>query len=194
MSAATAAPAPMDRNLYLATQVDQSSINHITRSILDIERSDAVLAAYYKGQGMEYVPRPITLYIDSYGGECYACFGLLSVMDLCSTPIRTVVTGCAMSCGFLIAIHGHERVAYPNATMMFHQVSSFFEGKAADLFQDAAEVKRLQEKLERATLRRTKITKEQLRRNYETKTDWFMAPPEALRLGVIDSIAKRNIF
>ena len=187
-------PPAKERTLYLSNQVSQSTIHALVRDILAIERSDAALATYYQGRGMAYNPEPITLYVDSYGGECYSCFGLLSVMDMCATPIRTVVTGCAMSCGFLIAIHGHERIAYPNATLMFHQVSAYTEGKVGDMKVDMAEAVRLQDKIEVMTLRRTKLTKSQLKKNRELKEDWFMAPAEALKLGVIDRIAKSNIL
>ena len=185
---------PKAREIFLATQVDQQSMHKISKEILDIERHDIELCERLAKDGIEYSPKPITLYIDSYGGEVYSCFGLLSIMDMCTTPIRTVVTGCAMSCGFLIAIHGHERIAYPNATMMYHQVSSYAEGKISDMMQDAQEGTRLQERIERMTLSKTKITKARLRKVYETKTDWYIPVSMALRLGVVDRVAKSNVL
>lgn len=187
-------PTPKERNIYLTGDVLQSSMNRLTKEILEIERDDKRLQRIYKEHGLSYKPKHINFYIDTYGGAVYACFGLISVMDLCTTPIRTIVTGCAMSCGYIITIHGHERVAYPNSTIMYHQVSNYSEGKIADIEQDTAETLRLQTKLEDMTLKRTKITKDQLIENYNTKVDWFMTAGQALKLGVVDKIAKSNIF
>jgi hypothetical protein len=74
-------PIPKERNLYLAKQVDQDSINEITKAIIDINDEDADLAKLAELYGMTYKPKPIMLYIDSYCGAVYQCFGLLSVMD-----------------------------------------------------------------------------------------------------------------
>lgn len=189
-----APPTPKERNLYLSSQVTQSSMLGLVKDILAIERDDRLVAAYYQTRGMDYKPEPIQIYIDSYGGECYSCFGLLSVMDLCTTPIRTIVTGCAMSCGFLIAISGHERIAYPHATFMHHGVSAYTEGKLGDMKVDLEEAMRLQNIGDSRVVRRTKITKAQLRKLNDQKADWYLNPSEALRLGVVHSIAKTNVL
>jgi ATP-dependent Clp protease protease subunit len=93
-----------------------------------------------------------------------------------------------MSCGFLIAIAGHKRYAYPMATLMYHQVSSGAIGKAKDLEEDLIETKRLQKMLEKHTLDCTKIKKKKLKEVYKTKLDWFMTPKEAKELNVIDDV------
>lgn len=187
-------PVPKDRNLYLCSDINQSSINSLVVDILDIERSDVELAYHYDTAGIVYKPKPINLYIDSNGGECYASNGLISVIELCSTPVRTIVTGCAMSCAFIIAVAGHERIAYPNSTLMHHGVSVALSGNVDSIKMDLSECSRLQKLGDNLILKRTKITREQLRKNNETKTDWYMTPAQALKLGVIDGIAKRNIL
>lgn len=183
-------PIPKERNLYLAKQVDQDSINEITKVIIDINDEDADLAKLAELYGMTYKPKPIMLYIDSYGGAVYQCFGLLSVMDKSKVPVHTVVTGAAMSCGFMIAITGHRRYSYEKATHMYHQVSSTVWGKLKDIEEDVEEAKRLQLMIEEHTLEHTKMTKEMLSENYKTKKDWFISSKEALKLGIIDEIIK----
>ncbi len=90
---------PKDRNIYFTKQVDQSSIGDLTKHIIEINEDDKHLKKVYSVYGIEYKPKPIKIYIDSYGGAVYQCFGLLSVMERSKTPIHTIVTGCAMSCG-----------------------------------------------------------------------------------------------
>lgn len=185
---------PRDRVLFLSQQVTQESMLALTREIIAIETSDTQLADYYAGIGGEYKPQPIRIYIDSYGGEVYSCLGLLSVMELCSTPIQTIVTGCAMSCGFMILIGGHERIAYPNSTVMLHQVSTWHEGKLGDIITDMKETVRLQKIIEKLVKGKTKITAEDLVDNFTQKEDWFMSSREALKLGVVDRIARSNVL
>lgn len=103
-------------------------------------------------------------------------------------PIHTIVTGCAMSCGFLIAISGHERYAYDKSTFMYHQVSSGAIGKAKEMEEEIIETKRLQKMIEDHTIANTGLTRKQLKDNYDAKHDWFMNAKEALKYKVIDAI------
>lgn len=179
---------PKDRNLFLAQQVTQDSINKISQAIIEINEDDAELEKIYALHDIDYVPKPIKLYIDSYGGYVYQCFGLLGIMKASKTPVHTIVTGCAMSCGFLISVSGHKRFGYPKATYMYHQVSSVAVGKVKDLEEDVIETKRLQKMIEDITLQNTRITEKKLEKIYKTKKDWFMDSEEALKLKVIDEI------
>ena len=92
-------PKPKARNLYLPEQVNQESMNKLTKAIIEINESDEYLNKLYGLHGIDYAPGPIKMYIDSYGGAVYQCFGLLGVMEKSVTPIHTIVTGAAMSCG-----------------------------------------------------------------------------------------------
>ena len=181
-------PVAKSRNLYLAKQVNQDSMNEISKAIIDINESDKFLAACAELHGMSYTPKPIKLYIDSYGGYACQCLGLLGIMKQSEVPVHTIVTGCAMSCGFLISIAGHKRFAYDKATLMYHQVSSGAWGKLKDMEEDIMETKRLQKLVEAHTIEQTKLTRKQLKDNFETKKDWFMTSKEALKYGVIDEI------
>ena len=181
-------PKPRARTLYLPEQVNQESMNKLTKSIIEINKSDSYLKKLYGINDIEYVPKPIEIYIDSYGGAVYQCFGLLGVMDKSVTPVHTIVTGAAMSCGFMILISGHKRFGYEMSTPLYHQVSSSSRGKVQDLEENLQETKRLQQKIEEITLQRTTISKKKLKEILKNKVDWYMTAQEALALGVIDEI------
>lgn len=163
-------------------------MNKLTKAILEINEDDAYLANLYGVHHIDYRPQPIKIYIDSYGGAVYQCFGLLGVMEKSETPIHTIVTGAAMSCGFMILISGHERFGYTHSTPLYHQVSSGFYGKIKDMEEHLEESKRLQKKIEDLTLARTNISKKKLAEILKNKIDWYMSAEEALSLGVIDKI------
>lgn len=179
---------PKERNLYFTRQVDQSSIADLTQSIIEINNHDAFLMKLYPVYGLSYKPAPIKIFIDSYGGYVYQCFGLLSVMDNSKTPIHTILTGAAMSCGFMMLIHGHKRYSYKNGTAMYHQVSSGAWGKLKEMEEEIEETQRLQKKIMEMTVKRTKISLATLEENFRIKKDWFMDADTALINGVIDEI------
>lgn len=179
---------PKERQIYFTKQVDQSSIAELTRQIIEINDDDRHLEKLYRVYDLEYKPKPIKVYIDSYGGAVYQCFGLLSVIERSQTPVHTIVTGCAMSCGFLILLAGHKRFAHKMSTPLYHQVSTGFFGKVQDMEEKLEEAKRLQTQIEDYTKSRTKIGKKKLREILENKKDWYMSADEALELGVVDEI------
>lgn len=181
-------PEPKERNLFLSAQVTQDSMNNISRSIIAINEHDEYISKIYDAHDLEYNPKPIKLYIDSYGGYVYQCMGLLGIMKASKVAVHTIVTGCAMSCGFLISISGHKRFGYPKSTYLYHQVSSGAYGTAKDLEEEVIEVSRLQKMVEEITLENTRISQKKLDRIYKTKKDWFMNTDEALKLGVIDHV------
>jgi len=179
---------PKNRDLFFTKQVDQSSIGELTQKIIEINQDDEHLKKLYKVYGLDYNPEPIKLYIDSYGGLVYQCFGLLSVMERSQTPIHTIVTGCAMSCGFMILISGHKRFAHKLSTPLYHQVSSGTFGTVKEMEEKVEQSKKLQNQLEEIVLEKTKISKKKLKEIFETKKDWYMTAEEAKDLGVVDKI------
>ena len=177
-----------ERNIFFSKQVDQETIEAVTKSIVEINESDEIIAKQAEINGFTYHPKPIKIYIDSYGGQVYACWGLLGVMGSSKTPIHTIVTGCAMSCGFMILISGHKRFGYKLSTPLYHQISGGTSGNIPDMENNLKQSKRLQKELENITLSKTKMTKEQLKKIYKEKIDFYMTAKQALKFGVIDEI------
>ena len=186
-------PSPKDRNLFFCKYVDQESIEKLTKEIIEINDDDEHLKKLYKIQDIVYSPKPIKIHIDSFGGNVYQCFGLLSIMENSMTPIHTIVTGCAMSCGFLILICGHKRFGFPLSTTLYHQVSCDSVGTIKKMEDKLVEERRLQDKMEEITLKKTKITKEKLEEIYKTQKDWYLSAEESKELGVIDEIITSKI-
>ena len=181
-------PAPKLRKIFFSKAVDQSSIEIVSKEIILINEDDRYLEKLYKLDDLNYKAKPITIYIDTYGGTVYQIFGLMSIMEKSVTPIHTICTGVAMSCGFMMLIYGHKRFCYELGTPLYHQISNLIGGKIEDLKQEMDELNRVQNKWEELTIRKTKISKEVLDKNRKEKIDWFMTAEEALKLGVIDEI------
>jgi ATP-dependent Clp protease protease subunit len=184
----TTLPLPSKRDIILSKDVTAESMAQLAEKILDTNEEDDYLEKLYKINDLIYNRKPIKIYIDSYGGYVYQCFGLLAIMEKSKTPVHTFATGAAMSCGFMILIHGHKRFAYEHATPMYHQVSSVAWGKLKDMEDDVVETKRLQGKIEAMTLAKTKIPRKKIEKVYKTKKDWFMSAHEAEKYGVVDEV------
>lgn len=179
---------PKERSLFFTEQVDQASVSSISKKIIEINEDDDLLLEQASFIGFKYEPKPIKLYIDSYGGSIYQCLSLISVIEKSSTPVHTICMGAAMSAGFIILISGHKRFAYKYSTPLYHQASTILFGTIKTIEEDVTQTKRLQELIEKITFERTKITKQRLKEVYEKKLDWYMTAQEALKLSVVDEI------
>jgi ATP-dependent Clp protease, protease subunit len=183
-------PQPFARKIFFAKDVTLESIEKLSKDIILINENDEELIKLYDVYDLDYKPKPIEIYIDSYGGFVYQIFGLVGIMEQSKTPIHTICTGAAMSCGFIMLIHGHKRFCYKHGTPMYHQLSGDTWGKLSDIENEVTEYKRLQNKIEEMTIKHTNISKDALETNRKEKRDWFMDAEEALKLGVIDEIIK----
>lgn len=131
---------------------------------------------------------PITIYINSPGGEIYSLLGLYDVMQTLIKEgyvIKTVNIGIAASAAAVILLAGSKGYRYclPNTTIMLHQPSSGTYGTVTDMEIDVAETKRL------------KICLNDIIQKHASKDlipllerDAFLTPEQALEYGIIDEI------
>lgn len=179
-----------ERNIFFNKQVDQASIGTILQQIVNINDEDDAHEQLALLNNSTYERKPIKIYIDSYGGMVYQILGLISIIETSKTPIYTILTGCAMSCGFLLLISGHKRFAYKYSTGLYHQVSSAAFGKIQEMEERIEETRRLQDIIEKITLEKTKISKSRLDKSKKDKEDWFIPSDELVSLGIVDEIIK----
>ena len=84
---------------------------------------------------------PITIFIDSPGGDVSTGFALFDVIQMSKAPIRTIAMN-AISMGTVILTAGVERMALQHARIMLHLPSGEIEGNVqelkirSELFQD----------------------------------------------------------
>ena len=131
---------------------------------------------------------PITIYINSPGGEVYCLLGLYDVIQLFIKQgyiIKTINIGIAASAAAIILLSGSKgfRHCLPNSTVMLHQPSSGTIGTVTDMEIDLEESKRLKQALNEIV---KKHASEELIPLMER--DVFITPKEAIKYGIIDSI------
>lgn len=130
--------------------------------------------------------KPIKVFIDCMGGNLTDAFSVVDAIKNSKTPVWTIVTGQALSGGFLIAISGHKRFAYPHASFLLHEGAGGFGGDANKFANFALFYKKQIEQMKQIVLSYTKITEDKYK---EIKNDDFwMTAEEALELGCVDVI------
>ena len=107
------------RELELMTSVDAESCAVVIRGLLHLQRQDSTT--------------PITLYINSPGGEVQSGLALYDVMQAVSCPIRTVCLGMAASMGALLFIAGAEDPVGENGKAVVHAVELYRDAGMKDV-------------------------------------------------------------
>lgn len=169
---------PRQRVIFLNGPIDDTSAKLIIGQLLALE---------YEQPG-----EPITMYITSRGGKVYSGLGIIDVMQLISSPVRTVCVGHCESMGALLLAAGEpgQRFALPHARIMLHQPFA----RLGDVKRTADDVRLHADELwkTRATLlelitRATGKSSDEI--GYVFDKDSYFTATEACLLGVIDAVA-----
>ena len=176
------------RIFYITEDIDSFSIQNVISSIIEINKDDENQEKLYSLEGHTYSRKPITIYVNSYGGSCYDGLSLIGVMATSKTPIHTVATGKVMSMGFAIAISGHIVAATKYTTFMVHSVSSMAWGQTQTIEESLVESRRIEKVIFDLITSRTSITPKKLKKINKAKQDWYFDENTALALDVIHKI------
>ncbi|MDH4246734.1 MAG: ATP-dependent Clp protease proteolytic subunit [Deltaproteobacteria bacterium] len=136
---------------------------------------------------------PITVLINSPGGEVFSGFAIYDTLRYIAAPIITVVSGLAASMGSIISLAGDKgsRYALPNSKILIHQpLMTGYQGRATDLEIQAKEILKDRERIIELYARHTGHKAEQVARDIER--DNWMSPEQAKEYGLIDHIIERR--
>jgi ATP-dependent Clp protease protease subunit len=92
--------------------------------------------------------RPITVFVNSPGGDADSGFAIYDVMKFVRAPIRTICAGLAASAAVPIFLGGRKglRFSLPHSRFLLHQPSMQMAGAASDVEITANEIERIREK------------------------------------------------
>ena len=176
-----------ERRVYLNCEIDRTTITK-TKFMID----KILLIDRMAGKS----PRecePITLVINSYGGEVHATLDMISYIRRLQRQNFVINTECesiAMSGGFFIFITGNHRSCQEFAEFMCHdQRMVVYDlvtmGTLRDMFADWSKQWNV---LKEIVMEYTAITDEQLELCVKEKRDWYLNSKEAIELKVADDI------
>lgn len=133
---------------------------------------------------------PLTLFLNTPGGDCASGYAIINVMEMSRLPIATVGLGEVASMGVSIMCSGTKglRSATPNTVIMAHQFAGGFGGKHHELIASRVIQDRLYDMFLAHFKRNTKLSEKQITDILMGPSDRYLTPTECLNYGIIDSI------
>lgn len=132
--------------------------------------------------------KPVTVLINSPGGEAYSGLGLYDTLRYIRPTIRVVVNGLCASAGILLLLAGDkgQRFSLPHSRFMIHQPRGGARGTSSDIQIEANEIKKLREIYFKIIARECGKPAETIQKDADR--DLWMSAEEALEYGIIDKI------
>ena len=131
---------------------------------------------------------PITILVDSPGGDVYAGFSIFDMIRFVKAPVRIVGMGLIASAAALIllAVPRERRYGLPNSSYLIHQPLSGIQGVASDIEIHARELEKTKLRLNEIIAEATGQSLERVSK--DTDRDYWMNAQEALAYGLIEKI------
>ena len=164
-----------------------------SRTVVISQQVDAKLTSKVLSQlvllEQESDDQPVTVFINSPGGEIFSGFAIFDMLNFISCPVTTIVTGFAASMGSILSLaadKGH-RYAMPQAKIMIHQpLLMGYQGRATECEIQAREILKTRDHLVKLYSEQTGKSHEEIKKALD-RDNWFTAE-EALEYGLIDKV------
>ena len=163
-----------ERIIMLGTPINDQIANLIVAQLLFLAREDS--------------SKPISMYINSPGGQVYSGMAIYDTMQQIACPVSTVAVGFTASFGTVLLTAGTEgmRYALPNATIHMHQPLGGAQGQASDIAIQAQEILRLRTSLNGILAKHTGQSTDRIAE--DTDRDIYMGAQDAMEYGLIDKV------
>jgi len=163
-----------NRILFLGVPIDNHVANVIVAQLLYLSNEDA--------------EAPITMYVNSPGGQVYAGLAIYDTMQMIPNSISTVAVGATASFGTMLLTAGTkgQRYALPHATIHMHQPLGGAQGQASDIEIQAREILRLKTRLNELLSFHTGQSVETI--EADTNRDYYMDAEAAAEYGLVDQV------
>ncbi|MDQ1289882.1 MAG: ATP-dependent Clp protease, protease subunit [Actinomycetota bacterium] len=163
-----------DRIIYLGTEIDEGVANVIIAQLLHLENDEP--------------SSPISLYINSVGGDIPATLAVYDAMRFIRSPVETTCVGQAVASAALLLAGGASgrRAILPNARVVITAPASQGRGTIPDLILEADDIERVRALQEQILARHTGHTPDQVRA--DTERELILTATTAVEYGVVDVV------
>jgi len=135
----------------------------------------------------ENADQPINMIINSEGGCVYEMLAIVDYMKSLQVPINTICRGKAFSAAAVILASGTgNRYASKHSTIMFHQSSTWLQGKQADVKASIHHVSEIDKMSNTILSEKSTMSAEEW--DQVQRTDYWLTADKALEIKVIDQI------
>ena len=165
--------------IFLGTPIDDTISNLVCAQMLFLESENA--------------DKPISLYINSPGGEITALLAIYDTMRYVGNEIHTFCYGQAASAAAVLLAGGTKgrRYALPHARILMHQPYGGAAGQATDIEIQAREILRMKDLLNEMLSNDTGQPVEKVSK--DTERDFIMSADEAQAYGFIDEVISTRL-
>lgn len=162
------------RTILIAKGVDKELMEKVTTQLLLMSNEDS--------------SKPITVYVNSPGGDADSGFAIYDMMRFVKAPVRTVCAGICASAGIIIFLGGEkgQRYTVPNSRFLIHQPSTYAQGQASDLEITAQQIVKIRAKYNQIVSNETGIPADKVLA--DANRDFWLDTAEALKYGLVDKI------
>ena len=164
-----------------------------SRTVVISQQVDAELTAKVLSQlvllEQEGHEEPVTVFINSPGGEIFSGFAIFDMLNFITCPVTTIVTGFAASMGSILSMAADKgrRFAMPQAKIMIHQpLLMGYQGRASECEIQAREILKTRDHLVKLYSEQTGKSREEIKKALD-RDNWFTAE-EALEYGLLDKV------
>jgi ATP-dependent Clp protease, protease subunit len=163
-----------NRIVFVGTPITDQVANLIVAQLLYLNQEDR--------------EAPISMYINTPGGQVYAGLAIYDTIQMIPNPISTFAVGVTASFGTVLLAAGTkgQRYALPNATIHLHQPHGGSQGQVTDIEIQAKEFLRLRNNLNKILAQHTNQPLEVIER--DTERDFWMSAQAAVEYGLIDKV------
>lgn len=162
-----------ERKLFLG-DITRQCADDFTKAMMYLARSD----------------EPISVYINSFGGEVDSGLLICDVMRGCGVPVNTYCAGCAYSMAAVILAAGTKgrRFILPHSRVLIHEplLAEGFGGSATSISMISDKVIEVRNTVNGVLAEHTGKTLEEV--NKATAFDNFMSAEQAVSFGICDKI------
>ncbi|MBT5087910.1 MAG: ATP-dependent Clp protease proteolytic subunit [Deltaproteobacteria bacterium] len=164
-----------------------------SRTVVISQQVDAKLTAKVLSQlvllEQEGPEEPITVFINSPGGEIFSGFAIFDMLNFIACPVTTIVTGFAARMGSILSLAADKgrRFSMPKAKIMIHQpLLMGYQGRASECEIQAREILKTRDHLVNLYAEHTGKSLKEIKKALD-RDNWFTAE-EALEYGLIDKV------
>ena len=168
----------MNRNVFLQGEIDMEMADRFLSQMLYLENE---------------AHDPVTIYIDSYGGEVNSGLMIYDIMQASSLDITVICTGVAASMAAILMAGGRKgkRFILPHSKVMIHEplISSGVGGSATSIKNISESILETRDIVNGILAKHTGKSLEEI--NNATSYDNYMNAEEAVKFGICDGIINR---
>ena len=163
----------VDRIIFIRGIIDQDLADSVVAQLLFLDSTDIA---------------DINMYINSPGGEITAMYSIFDTMGYVKSDIVTLGIGqCCSAAAFLLASGMKDkRIILPNCSVMLHELSGGYQGKAGDMRNHHKHIETMYDLMASQYVKLTGQKLSKIKRDLER--DFFMSAKEAIVYGIVDKI------